>query len=64
MVKSGIDPLPFSLGCEQKRLGFSRVLKLIKWHDLLEEEKSVCDAFRTRAKIHFSEKNILGLGAL
>jgi len=33
----------------------------IKWQDLLEEGKN---AFRTGAMIHFSEKNILRLGAL
>ena len=31
---------------------------------LVEEAKNGCYAFRTGAKIHFSEKNILGLGAL
>ena len=54
-VKSGIDPLPFWLGQEQKMLCFSQVLKPIKWQDLLEEGK---DAFRTGAK-----KDILGLAA-
>ena len=45
-------------------LGFAQVLKPIKWQDLLEEEKSGRNAFGTGAKIHFSEKNILGLEAL
>jgi len=36
----------------------------IKWQGLVEEAKNGCNAFRTGAKIHFSEKNILGLGAL
>ena len=36
----------------------------IKWQALVEEAKNGCNAFRTGAKIHFSEKNILGLGAL
>ena len=44
-------------------LGFSQVLKPIKWQDLLEEGKNGRNAFPTGAKIHFSEKNILGLGA-
>ena len=63
-VKSGIGPLPFRLGREQKMLGFSQVLKPIKWQDLLEKGKNARNAFRTGAKIHFSEKNILGLEAL
>ena len=45
-------------------LGFSQVLKPIKWQDLLEERKNGRNAFRTGAKIYFSEKYILGLGAL
>ena len=45
-------------------LGFSQVLKPIKWLDLLEEAKNGRNAFRTGAKIDLSEKNILGLGAL
>ena len=49
---------------EQKMRGFSQVLKSIKWHSLLEGGKSGCNAFRTGAKIHVSEKNILGLGAI
>ena len=55
-VKSGIDPLPIGLSCEQNMLGFLQLSKPIKWQDLLEKGKV--------AKIHFSEKNILGLGAL
>ena len=35
-LESAIDPLPFWLGREQKMLGFSQVLKPIKWQDLLE----------------------------
>ena len=61
-VKSGIDPLPFWLGGEQKMLGFSHVLRSIKGKDLLKEGKNDRKAFRTGAKIHCSEKNILGLG--
>ena len=38
-VKSGIDPLPFWLGREQKMLSFSQVLKPIKRQNLLEEGK-------------------------
>ena len=38
-VKTGIDPLPFWLGREQKMLGFSQLSKPIKWQDLLEKEK-------------------------
>ena len=45
-------------------LGFSQVLKAIKRQDLLEEEKHGRNVFRIGAKIHFSEKYILGLGAL
>ena len=41
-----------------------QVWKPIKWQDLLEGGKNGCSAFRTGAKIHFSKKNILGLGAL
>ena len=63
-VKSVIDPLPFWLGREQKMFGFSQVLKPIKRQDLLEERKNGRNAFRTGAKVHFSEKDILGLGAL
>ena len=63
-VKSGIDPLPFWLGREQKMLGFSQVLKPIKWQDLIEEGKNGRNASWTGAKIHFSERNILGFGAL
>ena len=45
-------------------LGFSHALKPIKRQDLLENGKNAHNAFPTGAKIHFSEKNILGLGAL
>ena len=45
-------------------LGFSQVLRPLKWQDSLEEGKNGRNAFQTGAKIHFSEKNILGLGAL
>ena len=44
-------------------LGFSQVLKPIKRQDLLEKAKKG-HAFQTGAKVHFSEKSILGLGAL
>ena len=47
-----------------KVIGFSQVLKPIKWLDLLQEGKYGCNAFRKGAKINFSEKNILGLGAV
>ena len=63
-VKSGIDPLPFWLGIEQKLLGFLQVLKPIKWQDLLEGGKNAWNAFRTGAKIHFSEKNLGVRGTL
>ena len=63
-VTSGIEPLPFRLGREQKMLRFSQLSKPIKWQNLLEKGKNCRNAFRTGAKIHFSEKNILGLGAL
>ena len=56
-VKSEIDPLPFWHGHEQKMLVFFFL-------DLLEKWKDGRNAFWTGAKIHFSEKNILGLGAL
>ena len=52
---------PFLLSHEQKMLGFSQVLKPIKWQHLLDEGKNGPSAFRTEAKIHSSEKNILGL---
>ena len=45
-------------------LEFSQLTKPIKWQDLLEKGKNGRNASRTGAKIHFSEKNILGLGAL
>ena len=45
-------------------LGFSHVLKPIKRKDLLENGKNDRNAFPIGAKIHFSDKNILGLGAL
>ena len=61
-VKSGIDPLPFLLGREPKMLGFSQVLKPVKRQDLLEKGNNGRNAFGTSAKIHFSEKKILGLG--
>jgi len=39
--------------------------KRSKWQGLLEEEEKIGrNAFRTGGKIHFKEKNILGLGAL
>ena len=41
-----------------------QVFKPIKWQDLLEEGKNGCNSFETGAKIHFSEKSILELGAL
>ena len=63
-VKTGIDPLPFGLGREQKMLGFSQLSKPIKWQDLLQKGKNGRNAARTGATIHFSEKNILGLWAL
>jgi len=37
-------------------LGFSQVLKHIKWQDFLEEGKNGRNAFWTGAKIHFSKK--------
>jgi len=45
-------------------LGFSQVFKPIKWQDLLQGGKNGCNAFRTAAKINFSEKHILGLGTV
>ena len=59
-VKSGIAPLPFWLGREQKMLGFSQVFKPLKRQDMLEEGKNGRNAFRTGAKIHFSEKIFWG----
>ena len=63
-VKSGIGPLPFWLSCEQKMVVFLQVLKPINWQDLLEEGKNGHIVFPAGAKIHLSEKNVLGLGAL
>ena len=63
-IKSVIDPLPFWLGHEQKMLGFTQVLRPIKSQGLLEKRKNDRNVFWTGVKIHFSEKNILGLGAL
>ena len=45
-------------------LGFSQVLKPIKWQDLLEEGRNGRNAFRTDAKIHFIKKRVFGLGPL
>ena len=45
-------------------LGFSQLSNPLKWQDLVEKGKNSRDAFRTGAKIHFNEKNILGLWAL
>jgi len=42
-------------------LGFSQVLKPIKWQDLLEKGKTGRNAFRIGAKIHFSEKKYFGV---
>jgi len=40
-------------------------LKLINWQGwFIEEGKNGCNAFPTGAKIHFRERNILGLGTL
>ena len=64
VYKDDVDTLPFWLGREQKMLGFLQLSKPIKWQDLLQKWKNGGNAFRTGAKIHFSEKNILGLGAL
>ena len=60
-IKSGRDPLPFWLGREQKVLGFSQIFKPIKRQDLLEEGNNGRNAFRTGAKIHFSEKKKIGV---
>ena len=59
-VKSGLDPLSLLGREQQKVLGFSQVLKAIKWQDLLEEGKNDRNAFITGAKIHFSEKILRG----
>ena len=50
-VKSGIDPLPFWLGRKRKILGFSQVLKPIKWQDLWEIEKMAAMRFEPVQKI-------------
>ena len=60
-VEYVIDPVPFWLSSEQRMLGFSQVLRPIKCQDFVEERKN---GLWTGAKIHFREKNILGLGAL
>ena len=44
-VKTGIDPLPFELGREQKMLGFSQLSKPLKWQDLLEKGKKASMRF-------------------
>ena len=43
-------------------LGFSQLSRPIKRQDLLEKGKNGHNAFRTRAKIHFSEKTFWGYG--
>ena len=43
-------------------LGFSQLSKPIKWQDLLEKGKNGLNAFRTGAKVHFSEKTFWGYG--
>ena len=64
-VKSGIDPLSFWLSRgQQKMLGFSQVLKPIKWQDLLEDGKNSRNSFRGGENIHFSAKILGGLGAI
>ena len=48
-------------------LGFLHVLKPVKRQDLSEKGRGGGEggnAFGTGAEIHFSKKNILGLGAL
>jgi len=62
-VDSQIDPLLFWLGREQKMLVFFASFEAYKAAGLLEIGKNGCNAFRTGTKIHFSKKNILGLGA-
>ena len=63
-IKSGIDPLSFSLGREQKMLGFFASFEAYKKAGFLRKGKNGHNVFRTGAEIHFSETNILGLGAL
>ena len=50
-TESVIDLLPF--GREQKMLGFSQVLKPIKWQDLLEEGKNGRNGVSNRCKDSF-----------
>ena len=42
-------------------LGFSQLSKPIKWQDFLEKEENGRNAFRTGAKIQFSEKKYFGV---
>ena len=42
-------------------LGFSQVLKPIKWQDLIQEGKNGHNGFQTGAKIHFSKKKYFGV---
>ena len=60
-VKSGIDPLPFWLGREQKMLGFSQLWKPIKWQDLLEKRKKWPQCVLNRCKDSFSRKKYFGV---
>ena len=63
-VKSGIAHFPSDSVVKKKVLGFSQVLKSIKWQDLLEEGRNGHNAFRTSAMIHFIKRSVLGLGPL
>ena len=58
-IKSGIDPLPLRLGREQKMLGFSQVLKPIKWQDL-EKEKMAAMHFEQVQRFIFAKKIFSG----
>ena len=60
-VKSRIDPRPFSLGRVPNDAYFFVSLEAYKKPTF---GKKGCNAFPTGAKIYFSKKSILGLGAL
>ena len=61
-VKSGVDPLPFCLTLEQKMLGFSQVLKPIKWLDLLGKEKMTTMRFEQVQRFILAKKIFWGYG--
>ena len=63
-VKSRIAPRPFSLGRVPNDAYFFVNLEAYEKLTFGKKEQKECNAFPTGAKIYFSKKSILGLGAL